>query len=31
LNVNKDPIDEILTKFGISEGDADDGKTQTIT
>jgi len=24
LNVNKDPIDEILTKFGISEGDADD-------
>lgn len=31
MSVNKDPIDEILTKFGISEGDADDGKTQTIT
>lgn len=28
LNVNKDPIDEILTKFGISEGDADDGQTE---
>ena len=28
LSVNKDPIDEILTKFGISEGDADDGQTE---
>lgn len=28
LNVNKDPIDEILKKFGISEGDADDGQTE---
>lgn len=28
LNVTKDPIDEILKKFGISEGDADDGQTE---
>lgn len=28
LNVNKDPIDEILNKFGISEGEADDGQAQ---
>lgn len=28
LNVNKDPIDEILKKFGISGGESDDGQTE---